>query len=236
MALSIEELAKMHSGTIAAYDPAAVAQALFATMERLSINGGDITLVDPSNPFVLALTNQAIMASVMMEQASDLNRMQYPYMARNQSELYHHMSDKDYYGRFANPSRVTCVFRCQVDDLMQVMVEVPELNQYKVVIPRNSFLTVDSMEFTMLYPIVIRRQRFGKFSVTYDTDLNSPLADLETNLIKFDTIRSGGVDWFTFEFELMQCSITSKRDTITPAADTYLNVAFPRCVSTVPRA
>lgn len=222
MTLAISDLAKMTA--VAMYDPSAVAQSLFATYDRLSINGGDISFVDPNNPFVLALTNQAILASTMAEQAADLNRKLYSSQAVTQEDLYHHMSDKDYLGRFANPSRVTCIFRCQVDDLMQQMVEVPDLNQFKLVIPRNSFLTVDSVEFTLLYPVVIRRQKFGKFMVTYDTDLNSPMMDLTTNLIPFKIIRNDNVDWLQFEFELVQCSITTKNEVITPAADTELNI------------
>ena len=222
MAISISELAQQQQ--IAIYDPVAVVQAAFNTLENLSINGGDISFVDPSNPVVFAITNQGVLASTVMEHAADLNRKQYAYMATSMDDLYHHMSDKDYIGLFSNPSRVKCTFRCQIDDLMQHMVEVPELNQYKLVIPRNSYLTVDSTEFTLLYPIVIRRQKFGKFSVTYDTDLNSPLADLATNIVTHKIIRLEGKDYLTFDFSLMQCSITTKSDMISQAADTIIRV------------
>jgi hypothetical protein len=93
MTLAISDLAKMTA--VAMYDPSAVAQSLFATYDRLSINGGDISFVDPNNPFVLALTNQAILASTMAEQAADLNRKLYSSQAVTQEDLYHHMSDKE---------------------------------------------------------------------------------------------------------------------------------------------
>ena len=222
MTISITELMKQQQ--IAIYDPVAVVQSAFNTFENLSVNGGDIAFVDPSNPVVFAITNQGVLASTVMEHAADLNRKQYAYMARTMDDLYHHMSDKDYIGLFSNPSRVKCTFRCQIDDLMQHMVEVPDLNQYKLVIPRNSYLTVDSTEFTLLYPIVIRRQKFGKFSITYDTDLNSPLADLSTNIITHKVIRIDGKDCLTFDFSLMQCNITTKSDMVSQAADTIIRV------------
>ena len=220
--ISIVDLMKQQE--IAIYDPVAVVQAAFNTMDDLVVNGGTIEFVDPSNPVVFSITNQGVLASTVMEHAADLNRQQYPYMARTMDDLYHHMSDKDYIGRFANPSRVQCTYRCQIDDLMQHMVEVPELNQYKLVIPRNSYLTVDATEFTLLYPIVIRRQQFGKFSVTYDTDQNSPLSDLSTNIIKHKVVRIGGKDYLTFDFELIQCVITTRTDMISRAADTIIRI------------
>jgi hypothetical protein len=58
MTISITELMKQQQ--IAIYDPVAVVQSAFNTFENLSVNGGDIAFVDPSNPVVFAITNQGV--------------------------------------------------------------------------------------------------------------------------------------------------------------------------------
>ena len=223
--ITVKELMEMQQAAL--YDPVAMAEASFATMEGLEINGGDISVVDPSNPVVLSLTNQSILASTIMEHNADLIRKQYPYMARTVDDLYLHMSDKDFVGRFANPSRITAMFRIQVDDLIQRMVPVPEFNCSQLVIPRNSTLTVDGLEFTLLYPIVIKKYDLGKFAITYDTDHNSPLQDLSTNIIKYKITKFKNLEWLTFTFDMLQLKITTANDTLSMTAETRLNVPFP---------
>ena len=134
--ISIKELAEL--AQVAIYDPVSVTEAAFSTMRDLKVNGGSIEFVDPSNPLVLSITNSAVLASTIAEHNADLNRKQYAFFARDLNDLYLHMSDKDFIGRFANPSRIKAFYRAQVDDLIQHMVEVPGLNHSKLVIPRHS--------------------------------------------------------------------------------------------------
>ena len=222
--ISIKELAEL--AQVAIYDPVSVTEAAFSTMRDLKVNGGSIEFVDPSNPLVLSITNSAVLASTIAEHNADLNRKQYAFFARDLNDLYLHMSDKDFIGRFANPSRIKAFYRAQVDDLIQHMVEVPGLNHSKLVIPRHSYLTIDGLTFSILYPIVIKKQKYGKFSVSWDTAENTPLLDLETNIIGYKIERFDRKDWLSFEFDMQQIKITTANETVSKATDTRLTVDF----------
>ena len=117
------------------YNPAAIQRRVFDTLEQVS--NGEVDVVDPSNPFVFLLEASSVLTSASMEEAENLTRQLYPSMALTEDELYLHMSDQDYVGRFSSPSRTMFTVLFNKEELMQRAVDVGENGVRKITIPRQ---------------------------------------------------------------------------------------------------
>lgn len=190
------------------YNPVKVVSGVFDLLEEIS--NGDITIVDPTNPFVTAIECAAVMAMSAVDENQSYNRKQYSRIAVNQDELYLHMSDVDYINRFATPAntKITLVF--SVDELENNFVKDNILGISKIVIPRNSTFTISETDFSLQYPIEIRKMSHGGYQVVYDGDIVSPLLPLVTNVIDFDFKNNQDGRWLVFEVDVQQFNIITK--------------------------
>ena len=75
------------------------------TLDRLSdMLNGTVDIVDPSNPFTYLLETSCLNTAFAIQEYALLTRKLYPRLANNEQDLYLHMSDFDYLGRFSEPS------------------------------------------------------------------------------------------------------------------------------------
>lgn len=183
-----------------------------------AITSGVVDVVDPTNPFVFLLEASSVnTAAAMIENAAN-TRKQYPAAAQTPEDIYIHMSDVDFINRFATPAMTRFSIMMQKDDAINKMVADPLTASRKLTIARNTEFTVAETTFSLQYPISIRQLSHGGLLITYDTDIVSPLQNLETNNIDFD-IRtdSTGVEWLYFEFDVYQFKINSITVPISPS-------------------
>jgi hypothetical protein len=207
------------------YDPSRVQREIIA-MARDAKNG-QIPLVDPTNPVVLCMESVACSFSAFMDRSeSDMRRL-YSQMAQTEGELYLHMSDDDYIGRFATPSKIRAGLLIAEDELLNRMVEDPATKSRKVVIPRNTFFTVSGYIFSLQYPIVISQLQHEGLRVVYDVSQPSPLLTLSSNLVDTELVQdSGGQRYVRLEFDVDQFSIETKQDDVMRGKEFSLNIPF----------
>lgn len=206
-------------GDISAYrfNPAGIQRKAVALVSAMS--AGEIEFVDPSNPVVMCIENSTINTTAWMTENSVLTRKQYPAAAQTIEDLYPHMSDKDYIDRFAVPSMATFVFFFGEDEILSKLVaDGSNSGVRKVVIPRNTYVTVNDTVFSLQYPIEIRQMAHGGLQIVYDVEELSPLQTLSTNLLNWQIITaSDGTNLLAFEVQMTQFKINSITDSITPA-------------------
>jgi hypothetical protein len=189
------------------YNPSAIAR---ASLQSLSdAYSGDLTVVDPSNPFISLVEMSAVMVAAAMEKNEVNTRKQYPQAAQTVDDLYLHMSDKDYVNRFAIPAEAQFTFVLPKDELINKMVLDASTGIRKVVIPRNTQFTIADTVFSMQYPIEIQQLQHGGLQVIYDTDQVSPLQALESNAISWELRRNGSTDYLAFSLSVQQVQIVS---------------------------
>jgi len=190
------------------YDPTRVQRDLLALVK-------DANYVDPTNPVVQLMESVACTYTAFMDQHESVMRKLYPQLAQTENDLYLHMSDKDYVGRFAAPSTARFSILIAEDELLNRMVEEPSTKSRKVVIPRNSFFTAAGYIFSLQYPIEIRQLQHEGLRVVYDVSKPSPLQTLATNQVDWEYAEGdGGVRWVRLSFDVQQFSIESKQDDI----------------------
>jgi hypothetical protein len=142
---------------------------------------GETTLSNSMNPAVKILEMASHLAAVHVREAESLTRLQYKNQAISYDDLYHHMSDKDYVGRFALPAVGNMTFLIGYEEVLKRAVPTGLHGISKIVIPRHTEIMVGGYIFTMQYPIEIRVMPHGGLQIVYDGDQESPLYSLATN-------------------------------------------------------
>jgi len=186
-----------------------------SSIQRLALNqlsdamDGTLDVVDASNPFVFLLETSSVTAAAAMTEGENLTRQQYPSLAVNEEELYLHMSDKDFIGRFATPSKTTFTLLLDRDEAINKAVETNVEGMRKIVIPRNTEFKVSDYVFTMEYPIEVRVLSHGGIQVVYDTTQPSPLQVIESNIVDWGIIKLEGVNYVQINIPLNQFKVES---------------------------
>lgn len=208
-----------------AYNPAAIQRVVLESLRTATAGG--VEVVDPTNPFVFALESSAVLTATAMAKNEANTRKQYPVAALTQEDLYLHMSDRDYADRFAVPAKTVFSILIPMEELLARLVEDPGTGIRKMVIPRNTFFTVADIVFSLQYPIEIRQMNHGGLQVVYDASKPSPLQELSSNVLRYET-RTGpdGTDFLYFEFEVAQFRIQSHTGTLNAATDYKLDVTL----------
>jgi hypothetical protein len=197
------------------YNPTLIQQVI---LEHLTeITEGQINIVDPTNPVVFCLESAAVNTAAFMVENATNTRKQYPAAAQTPEDVYIHMSDVDYVDRFAVPARTKFTIVARKEEIIQRMVTDLTLNVRKLIIPRNTYFTVNDVVFSMQYPVEIRELSHGGLQIVYNTDVKSPLFELTSNVIKWD-VRKNNVDneeWLYFEVDAFQFNIQTFREEVT---------------------
>lgn len=203
-------------------NPFMIQRAVFKHLD--SVTEGKVNIVNATNPFTFDLESAAVLVAGFCSYDNDLNRKQYAAASMTYEDLYAHMCDKDYLDRFAYPVEGRFKFLMRVDDVTSKMVYDPNLDCKKVVIPRNSYIEVAGLTFTLEYPIEIRELPHGGLQVLMDTKIKSPIKTLKTNIVDFYVRRDipeiphgREIEWLMFEVDIQQMKVTSYEEPTTRA-------------------
>lgn len=205
--------------------PALLQRTVLDHLSHITQNG--VQIVDATNPVAFTIEAAATLTSEFVTTDANLNRKQYPFAAQEENDLYLHMCDADYIGRFALPSRVKMDLLVDLEELYDRMVDDPVLGVSKLVIPRNTQVAVGGVTFTFEYPLIIQQYTHGGIQVLWDGAQHSPIQDLRSNIIPYvieDNTK--GKRTLKMNIELLQTLVISHRHNITPAAPVKVDFAF----------
>ena len=186
----------------AIHDPAALVRIAMESLDAAT--AGTIDIPDPSTPFMHNLEFSAVLSARLATHSSDLHRKMYQIMASNYDELYHHMSDVDYLGMFSSPSTCDFTFYFKKSSIMNAAVKMPNSETRKLVIPRNTIVTINEVEFILLYPVEIRIMSHGGIRVVYDNTIQNPLQTLTSNTIPWVSGIASNTELLKFDLPLQQ--------------------------------
>ena len=203
-------------------NPALIQSSVFNHLD--AVMNGSINIVDPTNPLVVGLESSAVMVSGFFSEAATLTRQQYPELSQQESDLYYHMSDSDYVGRFATPASAKIQFALAKDELINALKLDSTLGVYKAVIPRNTRVNVGGVYFSLQYPINIVQQTHGGLQISFDTTQQSPLQSLSTNVIDWNEVTLNGLEWIHFTVEMFQFNIQTSNLKVSLSAPISANL------------
>lgn len=204
-------------------DPTAVQEFSLNLLDAAS--NGAINLPDANSPVFYALEVGALLATSTMQNDGDLMAGFYPKMANSYGDLYRWMSDDQYPGRFATPSRLYLMFIINADEVRARAVPVApdggdalESVYAKLVIPRNSQFMIAGYKFSMEYPIEIRIMKHGGFVIVYDTSEKTPLLTLEDNQLDKYTQTLNGSEYLGITTMLRQIATSPYYSNVTKSS------------------
>ena len=165
------------------HNPSTIQQTIFEHLDE--ITGGEVNVVDPTNPFVFLLESSAVNTALAINENIINLRKQYPSLAQTEEDVYMHMSDRDYLNRFSTPAETVFNIVVNLDDILNRMVYNTADRAFKATIARDTFFTIEDYVFTLQYPIDIRKYDNGIITVSYDAEIVSPIDVLQTNIIEY---------------------------------------------------
>lgn len=189
------------------YNPTLMQRVILDTLSE--ITDGKVNIVDPTNPFIFLLEASTVNTSLFIQENYLNLRRQYPSLSQSQDDVYLHMCDKDYIGRFATAGK--CIFTIAVSykDLSNAPYDA-SIDGTKLTIPKDSEVTIDNIKFTLNYAIDIIRHTNGMIKVQYTTSEQNPLQPLSMSLINYTARKNVDEDvWIFFDVELLQTEIKS---------------------------
>lgn len=175
---------------------------------------------DGTLPFVYLMECGSMETAANISEVDSLMRRLYPRQAVTQEELYLHMSDDDYLGRFATPASTPWLLILDYDEIISKAVPFGDQGLKRLIIPRMTKFSADGLPFTMQYPIQMTVMRHGGVTVEYVLDKVSPIQTLSTNIVQWDMLISK-IDGkrrrlMALTIPLNQFSVQSYSETLNP--------------------
>lgn len=190
-------------------DPLALQRTWLDRLE--SVNNGQRTIVDPSNPFNQLMEATCFNTSMLIQQMETAVRRIYKSLSTSKDDLYYHLSDKDFVGLFATPSMTNFVLGLSLTEVKERAVKEDTSDVRKLVIPRHTEFNLGAYRFSLQYPIEIRVMPHGGLQVVYQTDQPTPLQVLSTNQVPWTLSK-----WPDHPDEFITIDIPAQQLTITP--------------------
>lgn len=200
------------------FNPVAIQRAIMQTYS--DITDGTMQVVDPTNPFVLALETSAVLTAAATAKTEVCTRRLYPKASLTYEDIYPHMSDKDYIGRFASPTTGKFNVLFSEEEILLKLVLDPATGIKKIVIPRNTYIEIAGNRFSNQYPIEIRQLVHGGLNIVYNSDVVSPLESLSTNVVDWEYVTDvNGLRWIKIAMTLQQFDIVSSTENVSGIAE-----------------
>lgn len=175
---------------------------------------GKIDVVNTSNPFVYLLEVAVASASAAVTRHEALLGKNYASMAVTEADLFRFMADNHYAGRFATPSVAPFQIILSKAEIFRRAVAVPGSNVRKLVIPRNTRVTVGETQFGLHYPIEIRVMSHGGLQIVYDVEQPNTLESLSTNVLDWSIKQSTTEEYVIINVTLQQFALVSKQESL----------------------
>lgn len=188
-------------------NPSSIQQGVLNVLEEVLT---DYDIVDATSPFMTLLEASATAAAASIAAGESIVRKLYPILATSVDDLYHHMSDKDYIGRFATPAKTEVKMMLPLKELLDYAVYLNNNDLVRlVIIPRNTQIMVNGIYLGTNYPINIEILPHDVIQVKYDISEDSPLEVLTTNILMHRIITYQNVTYLEVTIPVYQFKVIS---------------------------
>ena len=165
------------------YHPSGILQ---VSLNRLTdMLNGKVEIVDPSNPFVYLLETSALNTAFAIQESTLLTRKLYPRLANSEDDLYLHMSDYDFLGRFSTPSYANVVFNILFNDFKSKATYNPTQKEHVLKLPRHLKVTIGKYRYLLSSAIIIRQTENNVIDVKFENQDFNNMFPITTNYINF---------------------------------------------------
>lgn len=169
---------------------------------------GRVEITDPSNPFTYLLETSCLNTAFAVQEYTLLTRKLYPRLANDENDLYLHMSDLDYLGRFSEPAIANVKFNILFNDFKNKAYYDPIQKEYILKLPRHLKLTIDNYIFTLTSAVIIRLTENGVIDIKFENQDFNNIFPVETNYINFNIFKVNQEEtYINFDIKLPEIDI-----------------------------
>ena len=160
---------------------------LNVSLTRLqNMYNGTVEISDPGNPFTYLLETSALNTAYAIQEYALLTRKLYPRLANSEDDLYLHMSDFDYLGRFSEPAYTDITINILFSDFMNKAYSDFNTGDKILKIPRHFKVSVGGLVFTLTSGVIIRSSVNGIIDIRYENQNFNNIFPANTNYIPFE--------------------------------------------------
>lgn len=172
---------------------------------------GRAGILDPSNPPAYVIETSCMNTAYAVSEFVLAIRKRYGVLANNEEDLYLHMSDREYEGRFGAPAVAKITFNLRYNDFLTKAYIDQATGDTILTIPRYTNFEIDDMVFTLMSSIVITRTAKGVVEVRYRNELTDDLFPVSEGYLDYDVWKEGHDErYLTFEAELPEIKVSRK--------------------------
>lgn len=188
----------------------------------IALNSSDTSTIlhdipDATLPFAYAMECGIVETTTAIDEMESISRMLFPKLAITNDDLYKHMSDDDYIGRFSTPSKTTFELLLAHDEVIAKAVVTDAEGNKKLTIPRLTEFKVADVPFTMQYPIDIKVSTHGGINITYDTATKSPIEALTSNILEWTVLTIDKRKIINIKIPVHQMRVSTFTDSLSPS-------------------
>lgn len=154
-------------------DPTSFIRPSLEAIDEAMENGFNI--VTPNSPFLNLIEMSSTCAVAAMNNSNVNMRRQYRNLAQTYDDLYGHLSDRDFKGRFGNPGRADVHLILSYQWLIDNATVEASTNDRCVYIPKDSIITVNGIDFYFHHDIKIHILASGGIQVYFVINRESPI-------------------------------------------------------------
>lgn len=170
--------------------------------------GGKVEQLEPSNPFTYLLETTSLNTAFAIQEFALLSRKLYPRLANTDEDLYLHMSDYDYVGRFSEPSYAPVQFNILLNDFRTRAYLDPITKDRTLKLPRHLKITIGSLVYLMSSAVIIRQTASGVLDVRFEDQDPNAIFQQSTSYINFTTYSlANGEDYLAFYLTLPEVDV-----------------------------
>lgn len=185
--------------------------------KKLNATEEEYDIPDATLPFAFAMECGVVETAMAIDEMESISRTLFPKLAIEHSDLYKHMSDDDYIGRFATPARTTFELLLAHDDVIAKAIPYDDSGNRRLIIPRFTEFRAADLNFTMQYPININVFPHGGINIVYDGTVKSPIETLTTNILDWDMLLLNRRKIIRIKIPVYQMTLNTETDALSPS-------------------
>ena len=188
------------------YSPNAIVQ---VTLNRLQdMLDGKVNILEPSTPFTYLLETTSLNTAFAVQEFALLTRKLYPRLANTDEDLYLHMSDYDFLGRFSEPSSAKVVFNVLFNDFKTKANYDPISREYVFKLPRHLKVLIGRYVYLLTSAVIVRLTSNDVVDVRFENQDFNNIFPVKTNYINFFMKSvNQSEQYISFELEMPEVDI-----------------------------
>ena len=194
-------------------DPTSVQRKILTMIE----SEADVTITDPTNPFVALLEADAMMTRAGLEETLYAMRANFASLSKTNEDLYHHINDDDIIDMVSVPSKGSFTILVNASNFFGKGYRSetePDIIQMRI--PKYTEITVVGTTFTTMNDIDVRYNTSTKSFMVENISNDHPLALNSLGVVRYSAMRDDvdNVGWLLFELHARQIKRFTFEDTV----------------------